>query len=155
MSGKPIQSSAVITMSKSDKHSQRFDGIEYPHDHDVLSGRGNFVNYHAGNEHFRKLVWKYKVDYIACPKPLKGKFSRMIVDEIRNLQPPGRFLKQDNVTKLWFDIGEKKALDKTRQALREGAPELRKGVEDYDDSDDDTGDDREIQGPILKSVRSL
>lgn len=64
--------------------------------------------------------------YVACPKPQKGKFSRMIVDEIRSRNPPGRFLKQDAGSKLWHDIGEKKALDKTRQALREGAPEITK-----------------------------
>lgn len=100
--------------------------IVTPHEHDVLSGRGNFVNYHAGNEHFRALVRKHKVAYVACPKPQKGKFSRMIVDEIKARNPPGRFLKQDGGSKLWHDIGEKKALDKTRQALREGAPEISK-----------------------------
>ena len=61
-----------------------------------------------------------------CPKPQKGKFSQLIVDEIKNRSPPGRFLKQDPDTKLWYDIGEKKALDKTRQALREGAPDIQK-----------------------------
>ena len=105
---------------------QESEGIVTPHEHDVLSGRGNFVNYHAGNEHFRALVRKHKVAYVACPKPQKGKFSRMIVDEIKARNPPGRFLKQDNNSKLWYDIGEKKALDKTRQALREGAPEITK-----------------------------
>ena len=106
--------------------NQQDRDIITPHEHDVLSGRGNFVNYHAGNEHFRALVRKHKVAYVACPKPQKGKFSRMIVDEIKARNPPGRFLKQDNNTKLWQDIGEKKALDKTRQALREGAPEITK-----------------------------
>lgn len=111
--------------------------VVVPHDHDVLSGRGNFVNYHAGNEHFRALVWKHKVAYVACPKPQKGQFSRMIVDEIRLLDPPGRFLKQDNVTQLWYDIGDKKALDKTRQALREGAPDLMKNLVNSDEDDDE------------------
>jgi len=97
------------------------------------------VNYHAGNEHFRALVRKHKVAYVACPKPQKGKFSRMIVDEIRARNPPGRFLKQDASTKLWEDIGEKKALDKTRQALREGAPEISKEL---------TGDD-EVGGGLM------
>ena len=100
--------------------------IEIPHEHDVLSGRGNFVNYHAGNEHFRALVRKHKVAYVACPKPQKGTFSQIIVDEIKSRNPSGRFLKQDAATKLWYDIGEKKALDKTRQALREGAPDIHK-----------------------------
>ena len=101
-------------------------GIDAPHEHDVLSGRGNFVNFHVGNEHFRSLVKKHKIAYVACPKPEKGRFSKVIVDEIRSMDPPGRFLKQDPATKLWQDIGDKKSLDKTRQALREGAPELLK-----------------------------
>ena len=101
-------------------------GIVTPHEHDVLSGRGNFVNYHTGNEHFRALVKKHKIAYVACPKPENGRFSKIIVDEIRTMDPPGRFLKQDAATKLWMEIGDKKSLDKTRQALREGAPELLK-----------------------------
>lgn len=95
------------------------------------------MNYHAGNEHFRALVRKHKVAYVQCPKPQKGKFSKMIVDEVKSLNPPGRFLKQDMSTKMWYDIGEKKSMDKTRQALREGAPEIMKEgviVGDEDDS---------------------
>lgn len=123
-------------------------GITAPHDHDVLSGRGNFVNYHAGNEHFRALVRKHKLEYVKCPKPQKGKFSRMIFDEIKARNPPGRFLKQDMQTKLWYDIGEKKALDKTRQALREGAPEIVKEI--TGDEDDIEGDDN---GMSVQKVR--
>ena len=109
-----------------DSQQQQLYDIETPNEHDVLSGRGNFVNYHAGNEHFRALVREHKVAYVACPKAQKGKFSQLIVDEIKHRNPPGRFLKQAPKTKLWYDIGEKKALDKTRQALREGAPEIQK-----------------------------
>lgn len=114
-------------------------GIKTPHDHDVLSGRGNYVNYHPGNEHFRTLVRKHKVAYVACPKPQKGKFSKLIYEEIKMRNPPGRFLKQDPKTKLWIDIGEKKALDKTRQALREGAPEIQKELngDAYDEGSSD------------------
>merc|ERR1719356_176040 len=107
---------------------QRRD-IAKPGDNDVLSGRGNFVNHHQGNEQFRRLVKHHKKAYVACPKAQKAIFSKIIYDEIRSLTPPGRFLKQDPTTKLWNDIGEKKALDKTRQALREGAPELLKELE--------------------------
>ena len=105
---------------------EKLKDIDTPHEHDVLSGRGNFVNYHSGNGYFRELVKKHKVDYVKAPKSDKAKFSRMIVDQIRSRDPPGRFLKEDEETKKWFDIGEKKALDKTRQALREGAPEIEK-----------------------------
>ncbi|KAL7550679.1 hypothetical protein ACHAWF_013899 [Thalassiosira exigua] len=62
-------------------------------------------------------------------KAQKAIYSKIIYDEVRAMSPPGRFLKQDPKTKLWNDIGEKKALDKTRQALREGAPEILKEME--------------------------
>jgi hypothetical protein len=34
---------------------EQLKSIINPHSHDVLSGRGNFVNHHFGNENFRKL----------------------------------------------------------------------------------------------------
>jgi hypothetical protein len=70
----------------------------------------------------------HKVNYVATPKSKKPQFSRIIYDGIKALDPPGRFLKQDETTKLWYEISEKKALDKTRQALREGAPDIRETI---------------------------
>ena len=121
------------------KMTQELSNIEHPHEHDVLSGRGNFVNYHEGNEYYRILVRKYKLEYVRCPKPQKGNFSRTIVDAIKARNPPGRFLKQDATTKLWYDIGDKKALDKTRQALREGAPEIVKEITSDSSGESDDG----------------
>mmetsp|Transcript_12874 Transcript_12874/g.30103 ORF Transcript_12874/g.30103 Transcript_12874/m.30103 type:complete len:1106 (+) Transcript_12874:38-3355(+) len=103
-------------------------GIVKPHDHDVLSGRGNSVNHHPGNEYFRSLVRHHKLAYVRCPKPQKEQFSKLIVSTVRDREPPGRFLKQNPTTKLWYNIGTQKALDKTRQALREGAPATVAGL---------------------------
>lgn len=84
------------------------------------------------------MVRRYKRAYVACPKARKAKFARLIVDEIYNRN--GRFLKQDHKTKLWYDLGDKKALNKARQALREGAPELLKELtHDGGDSDGAAG----------------
>lgn len=105
-------------------HEQRSRDITNPHQNDVLSGRGNNVNLHPGNKNYRSVVLKFKNEYIAAPKSKKPQFARMVVETIRNLDPPGRFLKQDANTQLWSDIGGKKAMDKARQALREGAPEI-------------------------------
>ncbi|KAL7449146.1 hypothetical protein ACHAWC_001238, partial [Mediolabrus comicus] len=82
--------------------------------------------------------------YVACPKNQKAIYSKLIYDEIRSMNPPGRFLKQDPNTKLWSDIGEKKALDKTRQALREGAPELLKEIK----GEDDKSENMDAVGPL-------
>ena len=109
--------------------------IEVPRPNDVLCGRGNGVNAHPGNIYFRSIVDKVKKPYIATPKAEKPKFSTKILTEINNLNPPGRFLKQDPTTKRWFVLGEKKTLIKIRQALREGAPKIQmetKKTESYD-----------------------
>lgn len=52
--------------------------------------------------------------------------SRSIVQAVRSLDPPGRFLDKDTVMGLWHDIGHKKSVEKTSQALRDGAAMLRK-----------------------------
>ena len=52
--------------------------------------------------------------------------SRSIVEAVRSLDPPGRFLDKNPLTGLWSDIGHKKAIEKTSQALRDGAATLRK-----------------------------
>ncbi|KAL3913748.1 MAG: hypothetical protein SGARI_000495 [Bacillariaceae sp.] len=52
--------------------------------------------------------------------------SRSIVEAVRSLDPPGRFLDKSPETGLWFDVGHKRAVEKTSQALRDGASALRK-----------------------------
>ena len=64
--------------------------------------------------------------YVSSTKREKMSISRSIVQAVRSLDPPGRFLDKDTVTGLWHDIGHKKAVEKTSQALRDGAAMLRK-----------------------------
>ena len=52
------------------------------------------------------------------------------------MDPPGRFLEKNPSTGLWKDIGDRKAIEKTSQALRDGAAALRKQLsEDLGDPD--------------------
>ena len=80
--------------------------------------------------------------------------SRSIVEAVRSLDPPGRFLEKNPQTGLWSDIGHKKAVEKTSQALRDGAASLRKQLSaDLGDPDflnavfdvDDNKDEKEKQ----------
>mmetsp|Transcript_20868 Transcript_20868/g.29449 ORF Transcript_20868/g.29449 Transcript_20868/m.29449 type:complete len:771 (+) Transcript_20868:242-2554(+) len=103
-------------------------GIIQPNGNDVLCGRGGSINAHPGNEQFRGLVEKYRRIYLnARFKQEKRLIASSIVDEIKALDPPGRFLAKDPATETWFAVGEEKARDKTSQALRENAPSLRAG----------------------------
>ena len=54
----------------------------------------------------------------------KPAISRAIVRSIRETN--GRFLKKDEKSGLWYEIGDDAAREKTSQALRQRAPEMRK-----------------------------
>eukprot|EP00978_Attheya_sp_CCMP212_P008904 scaffold21003_cov59-Attheya_sp.AAC.2 len=94
---------------------------------DVLCGRGGGTNNHAGNKYFRILVSRYRPDYVIAKKAQKSQIARRIVEEIRSraAENPcggrgGRFLKRNIGSNTWYDIGNKRATEKTSQALREG-----------------------------------
>lgn len=62
--------------------------------------------------------------------------SRSIVEAVRSMSPPGRFLEKNLVTNVWSDIGDRKSIEKTSQALRDGAATLRKQLsQDLSDPD--------------------
>lgn len=82
-------------------------------------------NHHPGNKRFRDIVSLHRPDYVRAAKIHKPSVARMIVKALRNSEPPGRFLRRDEKTGKWFDIGDKKAAEKASQALREKTPEER------------------------------
>jgi len=97
---------------------------------DVLCGRGGLTNHHPGNVFFRKMVRHRQEAYLRASKRDKASVARHIVDTIRKLSPPGRFLKKGpDKTDMWTEIGDRKAREKTSQALRENAPELREELQ--------------------------
>ena len=65
----------------------------------------------------------------------KAHIAANIVRNIRCLNPPGRFLKEDQKGGPWYDIGDEKAIKKVCQALREAAPELRQNLQKIEDSE--------------------
>lgn len=84
-----------------------------------------FTFANRGNKRFRDIVALHRPDYVRAPKIQKPSVARVIVRAIRNGDPPGRFLKKDEKTGKWFDVGDKKAAEKTSQALREKTNEER------------------------------
>jgi len=94
---------------------------------DVLSGRGGGTNNHEGNRYFRRLCDQRRHDYVMSKKMRKKGIAKDIVEDIRS--GGGRFLKRDDKTGDWEDIGEQKAISKTSQALREGlAQKMRQAL---------------------------
>ncbi|KAL7471288.1 hypothetical protein ACHAXS_011586 [Conticribra weissflogii] len=92
---------------------------------DVVMGRGSGTQNHCGNVTYRKLVFLNKELYATSSKFDKLKISKAIVRAVR--EKGGHFLEMKD--KLYFDIGDKRAWDKTSQALREGQTEIRKRLE--------------------------
>jgi hypothetical protein len=100
------------------------EGISFFADSDVLSGRGGGTNVHPGNRNFRDLINLHRRAYLKARKNDKPAISRAIVRAIRDNN--GKFLKKDEKSGLWFEIGDDAAREKTSQALRQRAPEMRK-----------------------------
>jgi hypothetical protein len=109
------------------------------HDHDVLSGRGAFVNGHVGNERFRCLAIERKPLFDAGNYTEKRALATEMVNIIRGLNPPGRFLKRINnndalsnssehdssslqSTRLdseWEELSDERAIHKACQVMRD------------------------------------
>lgn len=98
------------------------------HEHDVLNGRGVNIAQHPGNLRFRALV-KSHADQSYCSEystSAKKAIAEEIIQHIRNLNPPGRFLKRPSRVKKggcqsgqWEELTSKETLKKACQALRD------------------------------------
>ena len=115
-------------------HSSSLDDKPYrtsfPNKNDVLCGRGGTINSHPGNEQYRSMVDSKKRVYVTARfKREKRLIATSIVEQIRSMDPPGRFLQKDMNSKTWVDIGVEKSREKTSQALRENARDVRTQLE--------------------------
>jgi len=122
-------------------------GIEEPHENDVLCGRGGGSNNHLGNKRYRDLVKENNPNYAMAARIEKGPIVAAMVHSWRTTQdPPGRFLKK-SVDNLWEDVGDKVAKEKTSQLFREIKAQgmrLKKNASgDEERSDDSLSGDKE------------
>lgn len=98
------------------------------HEHDVLNGRGVNIAQHPGNLRFRALV-KSHADQDYCSEystSAKKAIAEEIIQHIKNLNPPGRFLKRPSRVKKagcesgqWEELTYRETLKKACQALRD------------------------------------
>lgn len=102
-----------------DQKSWPMENIVNPGINDCLMGRGGGTNHHPGNKRYRAITEAKKPKYLASKRLEKPLVAMEVIKEWRALNPMGRFLKQHPETKLWYDVGDRKAREKTSQALRE------------------------------------
>jgi hypothetical protein len=107
---------------------------------------GGRINAHVGNIRFRELVVCRKKDYLspATKKLEKAHIAAKLVQDIRQKNPSGRFLKEDPDGS-WYDIGDAKAIKKVGQALREDAPDIRHDVQSDDEDFKDKSASSELR----------
>jgi hypothetical protein len=112
---------------------------------DVLLGRGGETNHHIGNIQYRQLVKACQGAYLAAKRRDKPKIAFAIVRVVRCRN--GRFLRKE--VDSWLDVGNTRAREKTSQALREGAPELRSTIKTTSDSPSAAP---EAEGPVSPTL---
>lgn len=124
---------------------QALTGIAIVTENDIICGRSGLALKHHGNAAYRKIVGLNKELYATCLKTEKLQISQSVVAAIREIN--GRFLeREDGKTSssldekdengnpvTWCDIGDKRAVEKTSQALREGQPKLLKKLAQQQD----------------------
>ncbi len=115
---------------------------------DVLCGRGGGINAHAGNVTFRDMIKEEKERYsLARNKAAKSEIAEMVIGQVHGRG--GRFLQRENkkesgslipgIAGWWVEVDHEKAIAKTCQALREGAPVIRAQAARSHDDDVDLG----------------
>jgi hypothetical protein len=98
-------------------------------EHDIVCGRGAPSNAQHGNTLFKELVKENQTAYICARKADKPKIAIKVMTEVHDRG--GRFVRRvktasDGRGFGWEEIEEKRAYEKICQALRDGAPELRR-----------------------------
>jgi hypothetical protein len=95
---------------------------------DVLCGRGGLTNSHVGNQSFRCVVAEYQLEYLTARKSEKKGIAQKIVARIK--ENGGQFLQRSsaNNSDAWSISSDKRSVEKTSQALREGLDVKHKTV---------------------------
>ena len=103
-------------------------GMEPDRMKDIILGRGGRANHHPANIRLRKMIEKYRSIYEQCVRKDKPLISMIFVNHVRE-NWKGRFLQQDNTTNEWKEVGDKRAIEKISQLMREKVkPSKRKIV---------------------------
>jgi hypothetical protein len=112
-----------------------------PHNNDILMGRGGKNNQHTGNNQLRAMARQECRNYSSSSKKGKSHISRELVRRVREMDPPGRFLKKNNDSGLWEDVGDDVAREKASQALRDAVAivmnEEHGDIDDHDEEEEE------------------
>lgn len=93
---------------------------------DIVCGRGAPTNFHYGNQAFKDLVEEYQTSYLCAKRCDKPQMAMKIMDIVK--ERGARFVRREKASggSIWVEIDPKGAYEKVCQALRQGAPEIRR-----------------------------
>lgn len=104
-----------------------------PSPNDILIGRGPFINNYQGNKNFRTLAMQHKNRFDNASGAGKRAISLYLVNQIKCLDPPGRFIKRPatspnnhqrrlaprGIEGPWIQVNEEASVNKVCQSLRD------------------------------------
>lgn len=95
---------------------------------DIVCGRGAPTNYHYGNQVFKDIVQDFQTSYLCAKRSDKPHIAMKILDIVK--ESGARFVRREKAAGqfCWVEIEGKGAYEKVCQALRDGAPDLRRQV---------------------------
>lgn len=113
-----LESHLEATPSHSDGNSYHLGENYTINPYDVMCGRGKATLVNNGNIIFRQIIATFLKQFLGCKKRVDKQICiAEIIDTVRS--SGGHFLKQDQITKDWHDIGDKAAADKIGHSLRD------------------------------------
>jgi hypothetical protein len=126
-----VFSSKLKALTDKEKKGEKSEDIlqqpvEDPWATDVLFGPG--ARRHPGNKTYWDLMKQNLNHYIISPYGARSMISRSIVQGVRDVK--GRFLEQDPKTSFWYEISDKRAIEKTSHALSNKKYKTRKSGPD-------------------------
>jgi len=108
-------------------------------------------NQHSGNNQLRAFAKQECKNYRISSKKGKSYISRELVQKVRELDPPGRFLKKNGKTGLWEDVGDEVAREKASQALRDAVAVVLS--EEQDDEEEEVEEEQVQPLPASQAFR--
>jgi len=87
---------------------------------DVIVARGREASDFEGNRQFQAIIASFKDEFsnLSPYSRARANVARRVVNCVRQKNPPGRFLKEDSASGLWYDAGDEEALKMTMITLR-------------------------------------
>ena len=132
----PISDQAPPITPEVTSEKQKANGSSLPsslRSLDIVCGRGAPKNFHYGNQAFRELVEDYQTSYLCAKRNDKPQIALKLLDILKSRG--ARFVRRHKscsyrkTASSWVEINDKAAYEKVCQALRDGAPHVRRQME--------------------------